>query len=52
VAQQAQQLASLVIEAEQENFDKSMENLTKHCNEYVSTIFKTLSSTKYKPFYI
>jgi hypothetical protein len=41
VTQQAQQLARLVMEAEQEDFDKSMDNLTKHCNAYAPTIFKT-----------
>jgi hypothetical protein len=41
VAQQAQQLTRLVMEAEQEDFDKSMDNLTKHCNAYAPTIFKT-----------
>jgi hypothetical protein len=29
------------MEAEQEDFDKSMDNLTKHCNAYAPTIFKT-----------
>ena len=33
---QAQQLENLVMEAEQEDFNKSIENLTKHCNAYVS----------------
>jgi hypothetical protein len=37
VAQQAQQLTRLVMEAEQEDFDKSMDNLTKHCNAFTST---------------
>jgi hypothetical protein len=39
--EQAQQLTRLVMEAEQEDFDKSMDNLTKHCNAYAPTIFKT-----------
>ena len=35
--EQAQQLENLVMEAEQEDFNKSVENLTKHCNAYVSS---------------
>ncbi|CAK9256694.1 unnamed protein product [Sphagnum jensenii] len=35
--EQAQQLTRLVMEAEQEDFDKSMDNLTKHCNAFTST---------------
>ena len=37
LCKQAQQLESLVMEAEQEDFNKSVENLTKHCNAYVSS---------------
>lgn len=35
---QAQQLDNLVMEAEQEDFNKSVENLTKHCNAYVPSV--------------
>ncbi|XP_024375456.1 uncharacterized protein [Physcomitrium patens] len=35
--EQAQQLDNLVMEAEQEDFNKSVENLTKHCNAFMTT---------------
>ncbi|KAL3701724.1 hypothetical protein R1sor_019746 [Riccia sorocarpa] len=35
--QQANQLASLLSEYDSEDFDKSLENLNKHCNEFTAT---------------
>lgn len=41
VCKQAQQLENLVMEAEQEDFNKSVENLTKHCNAYVPCLINS-----------
>lgn len=41
MCKQAQQLENLVMEAEQEDFNKSVENLTKHCNAYVPCLINS-----------